>query len=208
MFRQFPDWLHRFSEACNEAEKRDSQDKDVGQCVTNHPVITETNHNPRSKEPVEMLPKIKRKPKAVAMFCTGGIRCEKSTSYTLAANVFDSDIPVYHLDGGILAYLDSHKDANQSKWKGECFVFDQRVALTHGLKPSETYNSCHACRRPVSDEDKKGKDYLHGVHCKHCKSEVSDRQIKRFKDRQKQMDLAEQKGTVHIHDPKERIFNS
>ena len=208
MFRQFPDWLHRFSEACNEAEKRDSQDKDVVQCVTNHPVITETNHNPRSKEPVEMLPKIKRKPKAVAMFCTGGIRCEKSTSYTLAANVFDSDIPVYHLDGGILAYLDSHKDANQSKWKGECFVFDQRVALTHGLKPSETYNSCHACRRPVSDEDKKGKDYLHGVHCKHCKSEVSDRQIKRFKDRQKQMDLAEQKGAVHIHDPKERIFNS
>lgn len=72
----------------------------------------------------------------VAMFCTGGIRCEKSTSFALAAKVFEPDVPVYHLDGGILAYLDSRHDPNQSKWKGECFVFDQRVALTHGLKVS------------------------------------------------------------------------
>merc|ERR1711976_1157142 len=139
----------------------------------------------------------------VAMFCTGGIRCEKSTSYALAANVFDPDVPVYHLDGGILAYLDSHKDPNESKWKGECFVFDQRVALTHGLKPSENYNLCFGCKLTVSDEDKKGKDYVHGVHCKRCKDTLSDKQRQKFEDRQRQIELADKKGNKHIHDPKE-----
>jgi UPF0176 protein len=139
------------------------------------------------------------------MFCTGGIRCEKSTSYALAQNVFPPDVPVYHLDGGVLSYLDSHPDAKSSKWKGECFVFDQRVALGHGLKPSETYNSCHGCRRPISEEDKAGKDYVKGVSCKHCKDEISECQKERFVERQKQMDLASQNEKNHIHDPKEFI---
>lgn len=133
----------------------------------------------------------------------GGIRCEKSTSYAIASQVFDKDVPIYHLDGGVLAYLDHNRDPDKSKWKGECFVFDQRVALTHGLKQSMSYNSCHGCKRPISEEDKKGKDYCHGVHCKHCKDTLSDKQIQRFQHRQKQMELAEQKGTTHFYDPKE-----
>lgn len=73
----------------------------------------------------------------------------------------------------------------------------------NGLKPSQTFNNCHACKKPLSDEDRKGKDYLHGVHCKHCKGSLTDKQLQRLKDRQKQIELAEKKGVAHIHDPKE-----
>lgn len=197
--RQFPDWLHRFSNACDNLN--DAENDNQEQCVINDKL--ETNTNPRSRDPILSLPKINRKPKAVAMFCTGGIRCEKSTSYALASQVFDKDVPIYHLDGGILAYLDHNRDPNKSKWNGECFVFDQRVALTHGLKPSESYNACHGCKRPLSEEDKSHKDYLYGVHCKHCKETLSEKQIQRFQSRQKQIELAEQKGTTHFCDPKE-----
>ncbi len=132
----------------------------------------------------------------------GGIRCEKSTSYAIS-QVFDKDIPVYHLDGGILAYLDNNRDPEKSKWKGECFVFDQRVALTHGLKPSKEYTACHGCKRPIDEEDKRDKNYIHGVQCKHCKDVLSDKQLQRFQHRQKQIELASQKGETHFFDSKE-----
>merc|ERR1719223_362665 len=217
-FKQFPDWLHRLAAACKEAgDGNDGEEQCVDspqpeqsrqQCDMNSKSSSTSSTNARSLEPVpdSDMPTVLRKPKAVAMFCTGGIRCEKSTSYALAQNVFPPDVPVYHLDGGILSYLDSHPDSKSSKWQGECFVFDQRVALGHGLKPSGTYNSCHGCRRPVSEEDKAGEDYIRGVCCKHCKAEVSERQKERFVERQRQIDLAGQKGKSHIHDPKEHII--
>ena len=220
-FRQFPDWLHRFAKACEDANSKDeasSTESNSGQgkiehCVvnSNSPYESDENchpinslNNARNSNPVsdEDMPIVKKKPKAIAMFCTGGIRCEKSTSYTIAAKVFPKDIPVYHLDGGVLAYLDAHPDEEKSKWKGECFVFDQRVAVKHGLKPSSTFNACHACRSPISVEDTKREDYIKGVSCKNCKSNVSEKQKVRFEERQKQVELADQKGSVHIHDPK------
>ena len=204
-FKQFPDWLHRLAAACKDADNKNETTPDSTQCVINNN-LSQTS-NARSLEPVPEsdMPTVKRKPKAIAMFCTGGIRCEKSTSYALEQNVFPSDVPIYHLDGGILAYLDSYPDSKSSKWKGECFVFDQRVALRHGLMPSETYASCHACKRPLSEEDRKGVDYVEGISCKHCKDKISESQKERFLERQKQMNLSHKTGIVHIHDPKEYI---
>ncbi len=206
-FRQFPDWLHRFAKACVEVETYEKKEESTEQCVVNKGIIgrsISSMNDARNPHPVpeEEMPVVRKKPKAVAMFCTGGIRCEKSTSYTIAAEVFPKDMPIYHLDGGVLAYLDSHPDEKKSKWKGECFVFDQRVAVTHGLKPSTKYNACHACRRPISDEDKKRPDYVKGVSCKFCISHATKKQIDRFEERQKQMNLALEKGSVHIHDSK------
>jgi len=207
-FRQFPDWLHRFAEECGTMKVHDqeSSSKQV-QCVENPFQADEekgTIHNARCLVPVpdEDMPKVNRKPKGVAMFCTGGIRCEKSTSYTIAAKVFPPDVPVYHLDGGVLAYLDAHPDEENSKWKGECYVFDQRVAVTHGLKPSLNYTCCHACRRPISAADKERSDYIEGVGCRFCKDHGSNKQKTRFEERQKQIGLAKEKGAFHIHDPK------
>lgn len=218
-FRQFPDWLHRFAEACKTADdSSESEAEHVHRqkqpCVMNskmsetvnenlHPI--NTVHNARNSNPVpdEDLPIVRKKPKAVAMFCTGGIRCEKSTSYTIAANVFPKDIPVYHLEGGVLAYLEAHPDEKQSKWKGECFVFDQRVAVTHGLKPSTTYHACYGCRRPISLDDMKRPDFVEGVSCRYCKDVASEKQRNRFQERQKQIELSQIKGCRHIHDPKE-----
>ena len=207
-FRQFPDWLHRFATACKEADTcSESDDSQQGkmQCVLNSKSKSESADNARNPNPVpdEKMPVVRKTPKAVAMFCTGGIRCEKSTSYTIAANVFPKDIPVYHLDGGVLAYLDAHPDEKTSKWKGECFVFDQRVAVTHGLKPSSTLITCHACRRPISIDDMRRSDYVKGVCCKYCKDAATEKQKDRFEERQKQIELAESKGSQHIHDPKE-----
>lgn len=227
-FRQFPDWLHRFAKACQEVdngndgdgvddEKKNGNEKKCEidkerQCVINRNCTDGTaNSNStnivqdaRNLNPVpeEQMPIIKRKPKAVAMFCTGGIRCEKSTSYTLAAKVFPKDVPIYHLEGGVLAYLDSHPDENQSKWKGECFVFDQRVSVTHGLKASSKYHICHACRKPIPKEDMQGDDFVEGISCKYCKDIATDKQKARYEERQKQIEIAKKKGTVHIHDPK------
>ena len=132
------------------------------------------------------------KHKKVAMFCTGGIRCEKSTAY-LKSQGFDS---VYHLEGGILKYLEEI-DAEDSLWEGECFVFDERVTVDHGLQPG-SYSQCHACRMPISDDDKNSAAYEKGVSCPHCIDLKSDIDRDRFRERELQMALAESRGEAHL----------
>ncbi|RUT27560.1 hypothetical protein C0V97_00320 [Asaia sp. W19] len=132
-----------------------------------------------------------RTPK-IAMFCTGGIRCEKSTAFALSEGVQD----VYHLKGGILKYLEEVPEA-ESLWEGECFVFDQRVTVRHGLEPG-AYDLCHACRRPISGEDKNSALYVEGVQCPACATERTDTQRARYAARQQQEDLARARGTHHV----------
>lgn len=131
------------------------------------------------------------KPK-VAMFCTGGIRCEKASSFMLE-NGFDD---VYHLKGGILKYLET-QDESESLWEGDCFVFDQRVAVTHGLEESE-YDQCFACRKPITEEEKSLPQYEKGVSCHHCYGTLSNSQRSGFAERQKQIALAKKRGEKHI----------
>ena len=126
------------------------------------------------------------------MFCTGGIRCEKATSFVKAEGIED----VYHLQGGILKYLEDVPE-EQSLWRGECFVFDERVSVRHDLSPG-SYDMCHACKRPITDEDKAGNAYVPGVSCPHCIGEMSDEQRTRFAERQKQIDLAKRRGELHM----------
>ncbi len=128
----------------------------------------------------------------VAMFCTGGIRCEKSTAY-LRSQGFDE---VYHLQGGILKYLET-VPAEQSLWDGQCFVFDERVSVGHGLEPGD-YELCRACRLPLSAEDKASPHYLEGVSCPHCHDRLTPEQKQRFMERQKQVELARQRKQRHI----------
>jgi UPF0176 protein len=142
-----------------------------------------------------------KKPKSIAMFCTGGIRCEKATSLALISEVFP-DIPIYHLEGGILGYLDQVPH-EQSLFEGECYVFDKRVAVTHGLHPSKRYAQCHACRNPLTWEDKEREDYEEGLQCRYCATKITDKQRERFRDRQIQIELANKLGTPHMYDPKE-----
>ena len=123
--------------------------------------------------------------KRIAMFCTGGIRCEKSTNYLLSQGVED----VFHLKGGILKYLEDVPEA-QSKWQGECFVFDKRVSLGHGLKQG-SHDLCHACRRPLSAADQQRPEYERGVSCHRCIGEYTDADRARFRERQKQVDRGE-----------------
>lgn len=130
--------------------------------------------------------------KRVAMFCTGGIRCEKSTNYLLGEGVND----VYHLKGGILKYLEEVPPEN-STWDGECFVFDARVSVGHGLKEGP-YELCYACRRPVLPADTERPEYEKGVSCHQCIDEHDQDRRERFRERQKQVMLAEQRGTKHI----------
>ncbi len=130
--------------------------------------------------------------KRVAMFCTGGIRCEKSTNYLLQQGVSD----VFHLKGGILKYLEEVPE-DQSKWQGECFVFDSRVSVGHGLKEGP-YHLCYACRRPISDADMKRPEFEKGVSCHQCIDEHDEDRRERFRERQKQVMLAEQRGERHI----------
>ncbi|UTW55264.1 rhodanese-related sulfurtransferase [Kordiimonas sp. SCSIO 12610] len=130
------------------------------------------------------------KPK-VAMFCTGGIRCEKSTAYMKEQGYEE----VYHLEGGILKYLEEIPEG-ESMWDGECFVFDDRVSVGHGLKEGP-YDMCHGCRRPISDEDKQSEYYVAGVTCPFCHDELTDDQKERFAERQKQMELARKRGELH-----------
>ncbi|WP_291367229.1 rhodanese-related sulfurtransferase [Acetobacter sp. UBA5411] len=132
-----------------------------------------------------------RKPK-VAMFCTGGIRCEKSTAFAKAEGVED----VFHLKGGILKYLETIPE-DKSLWEGECFVFDQRVTVKHGLEQGK-YSVCHACRRPVSDEDKASPLYEEGVSCPSCHDERTEAQRRRYADREQQTRLAARRGTHHL----------
>jgi UPF0176 protein len=126
--------------------------------------------------------------KRIAMFCTGGIRCEKSTNYLLSQGVND----VFHLKGGILKYLEE-VPVEQSLWDGECYVFDGRVSVGHGLKPGP-YDSCHACRRPISAADKASPLYERGACCPACVGEYSEADRDRFRERQRQLDLAAQRG--------------
>lgn len=128
----------------------------------------------------------------IAMFCTGGIRCEKSTSL-LKAKGFEN---VYHLDGGILKYLET-VDEDESLWEGECFVFDQRVSVGHGLKQGP-YDLCHACRHPITEEDKQASTFAAGISCPKCHDTMSDEQRKRFAERQHQIELAKSRGELHI----------
>ena len=125
--------------------------------------------------------------KKVAMFCTGGIRCEKSTNYLLGQGVED----VYHLKGGILKYLEEVPEA-QSTWQGDCFVFDNRVSVGHGLKVGE-HTLCHACRRPLFPEDIMRAEFTVGVSCHQCVDEYSDEDRLRFGERQRQMDADKNK---------------
>jgi UPF0176 protein len=132
--------------------------------------------------------------KKVAMFCTGGIRCEKSTAY-LKALGFDE---VYHLEGGILKYLEQVPES-ESAWRGECFVFDQRVAVNHRLEQG-SYEQCNACRMPITRQQQESEHYLQGVSCPHCYDKTSDQQRRRFAQREKQMQLARSRGVKHLGD--------
>lgn len=132
------------------------------------------------------------KNKKVAMFCTGGIRCEKSTAY-MKEQGFEE---VYHLEGGILKYLEE-VPKEDTMWKGECFVFDNRVAVDHDLNKG-SYDQCHACRMPITEEEKQLEAYQEGLSCHHCIDSVSDEQRERFAERQKQIELAKARGEGHI----------
>jgi UPF0176 protein len=132
------------------------------------------------------------KHKKVAMYCTGGIRCEKSTAL-LKQQGFEE---VYHLKGGILKYLEN-VPVEESVWEGECFVFDDRVTVTKHLEPG-SYDQCHACRRPITEEDKQSALFLAGVSCPQCHAEKSAEQKTRFAEREKQMRLSKLRGEVHI----------
>lgn len=125
--------------------------------------------------------------KKIAMFCTGGIRCEKSTNYLLGQGVED----VYHLKGGILKYLEEVPEA-QSTWDGSCFVFDGRVSVEHGLKEGP-HELCHGCRRPILPADKSNPAYEAGVSCHQCIDETDEADKGRFRERQKQIELARQR---------------
>ena len=130
--------------------------------------------------------------KRVAMFCTGGIRCEKASSYLLGQGVPE----VLHLKGGILKYLEE-VPATESRWHGECFVFDERVAVAHGLTEG-THSLCHACGRPVSPQDHAHPDYTEGISCPACIGEYSDADRARFAERQRQIGLARALGSEHL----------
>ena len=132
------------------------------------------------------------KTKKIAMFCTGGIRCEKSTAY-MKEQGFEE---VYHLEGGILKYLEE-VPKDQTLWQGECFVFDNRVAVDHDLKRG-SYDQCHACRMPITEQEKTLDSYQEGLSCHHCFDRVSDEQKQRFAQRQKQVQLAKARGEKHI----------
>lgn len=132
------------------------------------------------------------KHKKVAMFCTGGIRCEKSTAY-LKEQGFDE---VYHLEGGILKYLEE-VPADDTLWEGDCFVFDNRVAVNHDLQSGQ-YDQCHACRMPITEAEKNNQFYIKGVSCLHCHDKHTPEQIERFKEREKQIQLAKARGEEHI----------
>ncbi len=135
--------------------------------------------------------KISKKSK-IGMFCTGGIRCEKSTSYLKQLGFKN----VYHLDGGILNYLENVK-SDENEWKGECFVFDYRVSLNKSLEKGE-YEMCYACRMPLSKENKKNKHYLKGQSCEYCYDQTTIKQKERFNEREKQIKLSKVKNLNHL----------
>jgi len=126
------------------------------------------------------------------MYCTGGIRCEKSTAFLKEQGFED----VYHLQGGILKYLQDIP-VEESLWQGECFVFDNRVAINHSMEKGQ-YDQCYACRYPITEEDKNSEKYAHGVSCPNCYDKVSKKQVQRFQEREKQVQVARLRGEEHI----------
>ncbi len=132
------------------------------------------------------------KHKKVAMYCTGGIRCEKSTAF-LKEQGFEE---VYHLQGGVLKYLEEIP-VEQSLWQGECFVFDNRVAVNHAMEKGQ-YDQCYACRYPITEQDKNSPHYQPGISCPHCYDKVTEQQRQRFQEREKQVQMAKQRGEEHI----------
>jgi UPF0176 protein len=140
---------------------------------------------------VKQEPTLQDKPK-VAMFCTGGIRCEKSTAF-LRSQGFEE---VYHLEGGILKYLETVPEA-ESLWEGECFVFDERVTVRHGLELGH-YELCRACRNPISEAEKASEFFMLGVSCPHCYDQKTEAQKQAFAERQKQIELAQARQQRHM----------
>ena len=128
----------------------------------------------------------------VAMFCTGGIRCEKSTAF-LRSEGFDQ---VYHLEGGILKYLETVPEG-ESRWQGECFVFDERVSVVHGLQPGRA-EFCRSCRMPITDVERASPFYARGVSCPKCHDRTTEAQKQSRLERQKQVDLADSRNEPHI----------
>jgi UPF0176 protein len=131
---------------------------------------------------------IEKKEKKIALFCTGGIRCEKASSYMLKKGFKN----IYQLKGGILKYLEK-TPLNKSSWKGECFVFDNRVSIQNEMK-NGTYELCHGCRNPLSIADKKAKEYIRGISCAKCHDKLSQEKKNRLKERNKQIKIAKKKG--------------
>lgn len=130
----------------------------------------------------------------VAMFCTGGIRCEKSTAFLRAEGIAN----VFHLKGGILRYLET-VPPEESLWDGECFVFDERVSVGHGLAVG-THALCRACRRPLSEADRSSPEFIEGIQCPACAGERSESDRRRYAERHRQVKLAEKKGRRHVGD--------
>ncbi len=129
------------------------------------------------------------------MFCTGGIRCEKASAFMLKEGFEE----VYHLEGGILKYLEE-VPAEESIWEGECFVFDNRVSVNHDLEKGQ-YDQCYGCRHPITEQDKLSARYQKGVSCPGCYDKLSPDQKMRFAERQKQVELASGRDEVHIGAP-------
>lgn len=152
--------------------------------------------NPETRRFGEFPAWIKSQPdikgKKLAMFCTGGIRCEKGTAYLREQGFED----VYQLEGGVLKYLEV-MDPDESLWDGECYVFDRRVSVSHGLIPGNL-EICQNCNTVLDDEDRASAGYRKGVHCDACRNTISDSRISRFAERQNQMELAEQRGLTHL----------
>ena len=155
----------------------------------NFPDFVDSNLNPKEN-------------KKIAMFCTGGIRCEKSTAY-LKSEGFKN---VYHLQGGILKYLEEVQE-DKSLWVGECFVFDDRVAVKHNLELGK-YDQCHACRFPITDEDKAHPHFEKGSSCPRCYGSKNASQISRYREREKQVQLAKTRGESHIGDEAHKIISN
>ena len=134
----------------------------------------------------------KTKHKKVAMFCTGGIRCEKASSYMMEQGFEE----VFHLQGGILKYLETVPEA-ESMWQGECFVFDQRVAVKHNLEVGE-FDQCYACRHPLSPAEMQSSQYTPGISCPYCYEKISEEKRASLTERQRQVILAKKRGEMHI----------
>tara|TARA_Y100000768_G_C23883721_1_gene636533 strand:+ start:50 stop:982 length:933 start_codon:yes stop_codon:yes gene_type:complete len=140
-----------------------------------------------------------KKHKNIAMFCTGGIRCEKASSL-MKAHGFDN---VFHLKGGILKYFEDIPEAD-TRWQGECFVFDDRVSVKHDLSEG-SYDMCHGCRMPITEDDKLSAKYIRGVACPDCFDKTTEEQKSRYMSRQKQVDIAKKRNQKHIG-PKEEVL--